>query len=588
MQVAAPKSVPAGKAGAARVDAGKGNKTCSLTVRSGKVQQGPFRSTAKPAAVFNWTVPANARKGRWTLAFRCAKNSKGLVKAKAKTVAMTVTTARSGGERRLVKPGSLRSAPLRTFDFFGTPRGTDCAAAWNGYKSVRDETGYCTGYDTWYAFKLMGLPQFKDLGDHTFEWQMHAQLKGLYVGKVAIPRSIAWWRGTAEEPTRVAFVEQASPTSITVKEMNRTRWNVATRRTIQLGTKGAPDGYLSLPPLNIDNGVITQPPGPLGPLPSIGAPPVRGGGRTAEIVSTTYSMIGGRTSLFSLGYGMDNVFRAAHVSNLDRPFTDNVESGDVDGDGRADLVALTQAPAPPHYVVARSTGDGGFTQVVTPTPLAEHPSAWVVVDANDDRRADVVSFEGGTYVVAFSNGDGSFSRGAPVAIPAPGYFGRPVVGDFTGDGRADLLLGISLLVNGGNGTFTEQTAFGGSALWPGPTAGGDFDEDGKADVVTLVPPGSGTPEPGYYVSLSHGDGTFTAPRRFADRVPETHRVWTGDIDGDGHVDLVAVEHVSEAGEPRPRYVAFLGHGDGTFTRIVLATNSTFGSQVTTVGDFDGR
>ncbi|RKQ92046.1 CHAP domain-containing protein [Solirubrobacter pauli] len=585
VQVFTPRTVPAGKVAVARVEAGPGQKVCSLTARSGKTVQGPFRAAAKPVATFTWQVPSLARNASWTLSARCAKRANGLARAKAGQAKVSVAATRSGGVLRLLVPGSVRTVSSRMADFEPSPGGLDCAAPWNGYRSGIDQTGYCTGYDVWYASKRLGHPATFGLGANAASWMKLAPSRGLTVRTTPGPGTIAWWRGTSSEASHVAVVESVGAGSITVAEMNRKRWNVASTRTIRLGTKAAPDRYLALPTgVNIDNGGVSFPVTP-GPLPVIQPVPPRGGSRTVEIISTTQSPISRLTTLFTLGYGADNVFRATPLATADNVLG---IAGDVDGDGRAELVSLK--PWPPssgtfQYVVARPGADGRVT--VTTAPAPERPSATAVLDVNGDGRADIVSFESQGYVVALANGDGTFTRGPATAIPAPGYFGTPVVGDFTGDGRADLLLSIDLLVSNGDGTFTPRPAFDGNAPWPGPIAAGDFDEDGKADAVTLVPPGSDSTPSGYYLSRSNGDGTFAPVERFADTVPQTHQVWPGDVDGDGHVDLVAVEHVAEAREVITRYVAYLGRGDATFTKVVLATGQHVGA-ATAVGDFDGR
>lgn len=579
--VVAPKTVPAGQAGVARVDAGTGNRTCSLTVRHGKVEQGPFRSTAKPVALFTWTVPANARKGRWTLVFRCAKNARGLAKAKAKTAAMSVTTTKSGGVRRLIKPGSVRTAYLRTFDFIGTPPGTECAAAWNSYKSVRDETGYCTGYDTWYAYKRLGLPQFKGLGDHTSEWHMGAQLKKLTVSTAPIVKSIAWWRGTADEPTRVAFVEFVGGTSITVKEMNRTRWNVATTRSIPLNAKTSPDAYFALPPQTIDSGTISVPP-PLAPLPTVLGAPAKGAGRTAEIISAVHPIDGvDRVSYSQLGYGTDNVFRAALVNPLQGMVSPGkwLFTGDVDGDGDADLITTQAASTggPAYYVVARSNGDGTFAlPVATPPQLPQFPTGAAVLDANRDGKADILTIEDGpTYVVALANGDGTFTRTAPVATPD--YEQNLVVGDFTGDSVPDVLAGTRILVSNGDGTFTSGPATG-VPVGAARLAAGDVNGDGRADLFSLATTNGGSGPWAYTLSINAGAGFFVPqPEVLASAASQ---LASGDVNGDGHVDFVT------SSPEGVTYVAYLGAGDGTFTRTELAQGVA--PSRLAVGDIDGR
>ncbi|MBV9744203.1 MAG: VCBS repeat-containing protein, partial [Acidobacteriia bacterium] len=106
-------------------------------------------------------------------------------------------------------------------------------------------------------------------------------------------------------------------------------------------------------------------------------------------------------------------------------------------------------------------------------------------------------------------------------VTAPGgpylFGGNPpiqVTGDFNGDGIPDLAIGdntngvVSILLGTGNGGFSgapsSPFAIGAGAL---QMAAGDFDGDGRTDlVVVLVPPSSISV---VFVLLSDGSGGFT-------------------------------------------------------------------------------
>ena len=133
--------------------------------------------------------------------------------------------------------------------------------------------------------------------------------------------------------------------------------------------------------------------------------------------------------------------------------TPNVQNlfGDFNGDGRTD-VALIGPAGWASMPVAFSNGDGTFT--VTNLPItnfagwAATPNAKAIVgDFNGDGLADVALIgpsSWGSMPVAFSNGDGTFNvTNVPIASFAT-WAATPnaqiLVGDFNGDGKTDVAL----------------------------------------------------------------------------------------------------------------------------------------------------
>jgi hypothetical protein len=146
--------------------------------------------------------------------------------------------------------------------------------------------------------------------------------------------------------------------------------------------------------------------------------------------------------------------------------------------------------------------------------------------------------------VLIGAGDGTFSPsfastagGDPVAIAA---------GDFNGDGLQDLAVAnsgspdVSVLLGQGGGAFSPPVSFGVDVALS--LVVGDFDEDGSLDVAT----GSGT------LLLGDGAGSFALGPAFTGGV-----ITAADVDGDGHLDIVAAHGDS--------IVVQLGDGKGHFT-----------------------
>jgi hypothetical protein len=201
-----------------------------------------------------------------------------------------------------------------------------------------------------------------------------------------------------------------------------------------------------------------------------------------------------------------------------------------------------------------------------------------VGDFNGDGRADLAyaNFLGSDVSVLIGNGDGTFQAafGVPVGIPPQSV----CVGDFNGDGRPDLAVAlagntVSILLGNGDGTFQPAAGYavGGN---PVSVVAGDFNADGKADLAS-----ANYADNNISVLLGRGDGTFqpavnspagSFPIGLA---PYSFALVGADFDGDGKTDLAVAN------------VLLLGKGDGTFRPA--STLPGPGCQMMAAADFNG-
>jgi hypothetical protein len=150
---------------------------------------------------------------------------------------------------------------------------------------------------------------------------------------------------------------------------------------------------------------------------------------------------------------------------------------------------------------------------------------------------------------------------APIANIASGGTrpGSVALADFNGDGKLDIAVSnfisntISVFLNNGDGTFRDPivSPIQITAVGLGSIAVGDFNEDGKPDLVVGTIAGSQA----NIVLLGNGDGTF----RQLPPIPNSFgfiRARVADLNGDGHQDLVTGDNGNIS--------LFMGHGDGTF------------------------
>jgi hypothetical protein len=214
------------------------------------------------------------------------------------------------------------------------------------------------------------------------------------------------------------------------------------------------------------------------------------------------------------------------------------------------------------------------------------PSSIAVGDFNGDGKADLALADTMAVNVLIGNGDGTLQ--APVKYPAGQFPSSLSVVDFNGDGNMDIVVAngdcgaplVSVLLGTGTGTFQPAVSYTAPDTCLLAVAVADFNGDGKPDVVAAGLHGA-------YVFLGNGDGTLQTPLIAGGpgEAPESPFVAVGDFNGDGKADLVLSGGVSVE--------VLLGNGDGTFQMPIDTSTYSPGavgsgaSYAVGVADFNG-
>jgi hypothetical protein len=255
--------------------------------------------------------------------------------------------------------------------------------------------------------------------------------------------------------------------------------------------------------------------------------------------------------------------------------------GDFNGDGNPDVVTVNSGTGNLSVLLGR--GDGTFEPATTIQVAA---LSLVAGDFNGDGKLDIAGTAGSSVFVLLGNGNGTF--GTLQTTPTSFTAAFIVAADFNRDGKLDVAIaaGKDLLVLGGNGngTFTPGFEYNTDNSIKSLTVG-DLNGDGNADLIApqVYQPGlrtrgqvAGT---GIIVLLGAGDGTF--PNQLFDfaELSGVSSVATGDFNGDGKLDVVI------ANSNNNELALFLGNGDGTLQAPIGLPALAFARWLA-VGDFN--
>jgi hypothetical protein len=212
--------------------------------------------------------------------------------------------------------------------------------------------------------------------------------------------------------------------------------------------------------------------------------------------------------------------------------TDDVDVGDINGDGHLDLISLSRADGAVETFWGDGTGDFA-SDGVTMMDMAGYPDT-VRLGAIADDTVDLFIHMEGPVELWVLRGDGAGNWPSPQVYETT-YVRAIDIADFNGDNVLDLAyVGASNLeVRKGielTESYEDPDLYGenyGSVL-----RAADITGDGKLDILTAD---YSSTELQVYSGL--GDGTFEAEMTVVTGSSVTG-IDTGDLDGDGHPDLV--------------------------------------------------
>jgi hypothetical protein len=270
----------------------------------------------------------------------------------------------------------------------------------------------------------------------------------------------------------------------------------------------------------------------------------------------------------------------------------DIASGDFNHDGYGDLVIANRESSNASILLGTAAGTFGNATTIDLGSNTQYDVEVAHLDL--DQNLDLIFATAGNLVRVFrGNGDGTFTAGDTEQVSQ--NTGDLVTGDFNGDGRTDVAAtaalepGFHLLQGTGSGELTGRSLNyipSGPEAIPTTIASGDFDGDGKPDIV--LGDWSGV----IWIWFGNGDGTF---ERKADSITTVTNpdhlafaVAAGDFNGDGYDDI-AVGNRDPYGDPdnRPPLAVVLSNGtDRTFATPVNYGTLWYPNQMTAT-DIDG-
>ncbi len=206
--------------------------------------------------------------------------------------------------------------------------------------------------------------------------------------------------------------------------------------------------------------------------------------------------------------------------------------------------------------MALSTGTGMTASTVWLNQIGFDPSDVLTTgDVNGDGKKDLVLFarKQGKVYVALSTGIGFAAPQVWHEFFAVSTYERPRVADVNGDGKADIVTfatnsptafgDVYVAVSNGQAFVDQNGTPNSSTKWHDWFAvdpaqqirTGDLDGDHKADLFTFLPPPFGQ----CYTVRSTGTGLGPNQLWYEVVTPlATDVPWVGDVDGDGKADVI--------------------------------------------------
>ena len=290
----------------------------------------------------------------------------------------------------------------------------------------------------------------------------------------------------------------------------------------------------------------------------------------------------------------------SHVANVEVNNNDVGVFGDIDGDGRVDLIARDATKA---YRVFKQTESRAFASSVEVLDATTALSKKICVNAgpvdlDKDGFNDIIfagaatvwgSNRGTQDLVNFGTAD-TGALGTMSSVDLSGnelkFSNRCVVADFDGDSNDDIAMVNTyfgekdvVFLNQGSRSFASAAVVSTSGFGHDIVAA-DVDKDGNIDLVVAQSDSAGE-----YVLFGNGDGTFSDAYKF--NTGSVGAIAVCDLNGDGYPDVVVGDYYSFRG-----IKVYLNAGSGAARSGTFPTATTVSNAFQQVygfacGDVDG-
>lgn len=247
---------------------------------------------------------------------------------------------------------------------------------------------------------------------------------------------------------------------------------------------------------------------------------------------------------FSLFQGAGNGSFAAAIDFPLGFFPIRFAVGDFNGDGRQDL-AINRQSSNQTLIYMRNAANSGFETAVT-ISHAGSPNSFAVGDFNNDGNDDfaVGLLNINSFAVVLRNAANN-GFDAPVSYLTATGNPQLTAADFDADGNLDIAYGandLSVYYGSATGTFGTPTSYG--FLTAGYVESGDFNGDGRQDIVAAVGNfngANGRANVAVFLRNAANNG-FDAPAGFNGSYilqnSQTQKILVGEVNGDGRQDLI--------------------------------------------------
>ena len=257
-------------------------------------------------------------------------------------------------------------------------------------------------------------------------------------------------------------------------------------------------------------------------------------------------------------------------------YRQGLAAADLDSDGRNDLIATWSGPGNVAIQLLMQRPGGFVDETAARFPTIPFASVPGLVDANADGHVDVLLRHNQERALFLNDGSGVFSAAPPEhPLLTRRLLQIHLSEDLDGNGFDDLLLGNShdLWLADGRGahSIARRQPFADQG-W-GQPAIADLDGNGHLDVFT----GTG-------VYLQDRDGRFIRDASlWTAQLSGGHRSELVDVDGDGDLDLIALDNAFLFYLLR----VFENDGNGRLTQVWQGTNPDGTGSSLDVGDLNG-